>query len=150
MPVGMTLPYVVATGVNGQDRRLGGYRVRPLVINVGATWCVPCREEAASLDRLDWQPSAPFAVIGISTDEYHDRALGWLPASHAMLKHYIDHDLQWSTCSAHRSCPGLVCAQGSQGSARHRDHPGKPRHKDDGDGIANLVPRQRCAGRAGK
>jgi thiol-disulfide isomerase/thioredoxin len=98
VPVGGVLPDVVMTGLNGPDRSLSAYRGRPLLINVWASWCAPCREEAPSLERLAWQPSAvPFTVIGISTDDYRQRALRWLSASNATINHYIDHDLQLET-----------------------------------------------------
>lgn len=95
VPVGELLPDVVMTGLNGPDRRLASYRGRPLLISVWASWCGPCRQEAASLERLAWQPSrVPFAMIGISTDDYRDKALRWLASSNATINHYIDRQLQ--------------------------------------------------------
>jgi thiol-disulfide isomerase/thioredoxin len=40
--------------VDGQDHALslGDFRGRPIVLNIWATWCVPCREEMPALDRL--------------------------------------------------------------------------------------------------
>lgn len=96
--VGEVLPDVPMTGLNGADRRLSAYRGRRLVINVWASWCGPCRQEMASLERLAWQPGdVPFTVIGISTDDYRERALGWLQSSNATLSHYIDHQLRLET-----------------------------------------------------
>mgnify|MGYP000039890324 CR=1 FL=1 len=37
-------------GLNGPQRSLASYRGRPLIINVWASWCGPCRAEAASLE----------------------------------------------------------------------------------------------------
>jgi thiol-disulfide isomerase/thioredoxin len=96
--VGDVLPDVVLTGLNGADRRLSAYRGKRLIINVWASWCGPCRQEMASLERLAWQPGEPpLTVIGISTDDYRDRALGWLQSSNATLSHFIDHQLQLET-----------------------------------------------------
>ena len=95
VPVGDPLPDLVMAGLNGPDRRLSTFRGRPLLINVWASWCAPCRQEAASLERLTWQPSpVSFAVIGISTDDYRENALRWLAASNATISHYIDRQLQ--------------------------------------------------------
>ncbi|MDH4060150.1 MAG: TlpA family protein disulfide reductase, partial [Aquincola sp.] len=98
VPIGEVLPDVVMTGLNGPDRRLSTYRGRPLLINVWASWCGPCRQETASLERLAWQASpVPFTVVGVSTDDYRDRALRWLAASNATINHYIDRRLELET-----------------------------------------------------
>jgi hypothetical protein len=48
----------------------------------------------ASLERLAWlERSSYFAVIGISTDDYSDRAKAALAESNATISHFIDHDL---------------------------------------------------------
>ena len=93
--VGQTLPDATMQGLNGRSRRLSEYRGRPLVINVWASWCGPCRAETASLERLAWGESARrFTIIGISTDDYRDKALAWLKASNATLSHFIDQKLE--------------------------------------------------------
>lgn len=113
--VGHALPDVLMTGLNGPSRRLSSYRGRPLIINVWASWCGPCRAETASLERLAWLPTQePFAIIGISTDDHRERALRWLQASRATLSHFIDHDVQLETLLGARQIPltVLVDAQG--------------------------------------
>lgn len=115
VPVGGMLPDVTMNGLNGPDRRLSSYRGRPLIVNVWASWCGPCRLETASLERLAWLDSEEgFAVIGISTDDYRDNALRWLRASNATLSHFIDHELQLETLLGASSIPltVLVDAQG--------------------------------------
>jgi thiol-disulfide isomerase/thioredoxin len=92
--VGELLPDTTLTGINGPPRRLSEFRGKPLIINVWASWCGPCRAEMASLERLAWlERSSYFAVIGISTDDYLDRARAALAESNATISHFIDHDL---------------------------------------------------------
>jgi len=94
--VGQVLPDVVMTGLNGPNKPLSSYRGRPLIINVWASWCGPCRKEAASLERLAWsQAGRRYTVIGISTDDYRNDALKWLRHSNATISHYIDSGPHW-------------------------------------------------------
>jgi thiol-disulfide isomerase/thioredoxin len=92
--VGRLLPDVVMAGLNGPHRSLSSYRGRPLIINVWASWCGPCRAEAASLERLAWsEAGSRYVVIGISTDDDRNEALRWLKHSNATVSHYIDSRL---------------------------------------------------------
>lgn len=112
--VGELLPDVRLTGLNGPDRPLSSYRGRRLIINVWASWCGPCRQETASLERLAWQPGhVPLTVIGISTDDERALALGWLRSSNATLSHYIDHQLQLETLLGASRIPLTVLVDAS-------------------------------------
>ena len=89
--VGSILPDAVLAGLNGPHRKISSYRGRPLIINVWASWCAPCRAEAASLERLAWSAfGSKYDVIGISTDDDRNEALRWLKFSNATVSHYID------------------------------------------------------------
>jgi len=93
--IGQMLREAPLIGLNGPARKLSDYRGRPLLINVWASWCGPCRQEMASLERLAWQEHAvPFAVIGISTDDYAENAMKFLNGSNASISHFIDDRLQ--------------------------------------------------------
>lgn len=94
--VGQVMPDVVMAGLNGPHKRLSSYRGRPLIINVWASWCGPCRKEAASLERLAWSEAGRrYTVIGISTDDSRAEALRWLKHSSATISHYIDTAPHW-------------------------------------------------------
>ena len=94
VPIGGTLRDTMLRGLNGPSRNLSSFRGRPLIINVWASWCGPCREEMASLERLAWHDQQQyFAIIGISTDDYADRARELLKDTNATISHFIDHDL---------------------------------------------------------
>jgi thiol-disulfide isomerase/thioredoxin len=107
--IGGILRDAVLDGLNGPSRRLSQYRGRPLIINVWASWCGPCMEEMASLERLAWQDDPmPFAMIGISTDDYPERARAVLTRTNATLRHYIDHELQLENMLGASSIPLTV------------------------------------------
>lgn len=115
VPIGQPLREATMRGLNGPSRTLSSYRGRPLIINVWASWCAPCRSEMASLERLAWGDLADhFALIGISTDDYIDRARLLLQRTNATINHYIDHALELETMlgATHLPLTVLVGADG--------------------------------------
>jgi len=94
-PIGATLPDATLQGLNGPSLTLSVFRGRPLIINVWASWCGPCKEEMASLERLAWRnESRYFALIGISTDDDAQRAKDLLKKANATISQFIDTGLQ--------------------------------------------------------
>jgi peroxiredoxin len=65
-------PDFALKGIDGRNLRLSEFRGEPLVLHFWASWCGPCRESAASLDRLARDGDA--AVVGVSLDGSVDRA----------------------------------------------------------------------------
>jgi thiol-disulfide isomerase/thioredoxin len=65
------LPSVLVA--NGDGRKVGvldDLRGKFVLLNVWATWCVPCRKEMPTLDRLQEQLGAPdFEVVALSVDK---------------------------------------------------------------------------------
>lgn len=95
VPIGGTLRDATLHGLNGPSRALDSYRGKPLIINVWASWCGPCRQEMASLERLAWHDQAQqFAIIGISTDDDAAQAAGMLKNINATISQFIDQDLR--------------------------------------------------------
>jgi thiol-disulfide isomerase/thioredoxin len=92
--VGGALRDATMDGLNGPPRRLSEFIGRPLIINVWASWCGPCRAEMASLERLAWRDDAGFSIIGISTDDFRDQATAFLEHANATITHFIDSNLQ--------------------------------------------------------
>jgi len=88
--LGEQLPAMTLRGLNGPALSLASLRGRPLLINVWASWCEPCREEMTSLERLAWRNGGrDFAIIGISTDDDAQQALTLLRNTHATISHFI-------------------------------------------------------------
>ncbi len=92
--VGAVLREAPMQGLSGNSRLLSDYRGKPLVINVWASWCGPCREEMGSLEKLSHRFGGNrFSVIGISTDDYRDQAMAFLRHARTTFSHYIDSQL---------------------------------------------------------
>ena len=63
------LPELHFVDGNGQPMTLANFRGRSLLLNIWATWCVPCRKEMPTLDRLQAKLGGPdFQVITLSID----------------------------------------------------------------------------------
>ncbi len=93
--IGEPLRDATMRGLNTPPRRLAEFKGRPLLLNVWASWCGPCRAEMASLERLAWTEEASyFTILGISTDDYAENALAALKASNATITHFIDTNLE--------------------------------------------------------
>ena len=92
--IGGTLPEATMQGLSGPSRKLSEFRGKPLIINVWASWCGPCRSEMGSLERLFWRyEGRKFSMIGISTDDYRDKAEAFLKMSPSSFSHFIDSRL---------------------------------------------------------
>jgi len=92
--VGATLREATMQGLSGPSRKLSEFRGKPLIINVWASWCGPCRQEMGSLERLSRRHGGKnFTVIGISTDDYPDAARGFLQKAGTTFSHFIDSRL---------------------------------------------------------
>lgn len=54
----------------GRSLSLADFKDRALILNIWATWCVPCRQEMPSLDRLQATLGSPrFEVLAVSIDK---------------------------------------------------------------------------------
>ncbi|MFA6312008.1 MAG: TlpA disulfide reductase family protein, partial [Sterolibacterium sp.] len=74
--------------------KLSELRGKPLIINVWASWCGPCRAEMGSLERLSRRLGGKkIKVIGISTDDDAAAAAAFLTKSRVTFDNYLDKNL---------------------------------------------------------
>jgi thiol-disulfide isomerase/thioredoxin len=63
------MPALAFVGRGGHPLTLADFRGRVVLLNLWATWCVPCREEMPALDRLQQQLGGKdFVVVPLSID----------------------------------------------------------------------------------
>lgn len=94
VPVGAQLPEAQLNALVGNAAKLSSFRGKPLLINVWASWCGPCRAEMGSVERLYQRyGSKGFNVIGISTDDDHVAAAKFVKVSGVSFPNYIDRNL---------------------------------------------------------
>ena len=95
VPVGGALPDLALHGLSAPNARLGAYRGKPLIINVWASWCGPCADEMGAFVQLAKRyHGKQFNLIGVSTDDYADRALGFVKRQGIPFPTYIDAHLE--------------------------------------------------------
>ena len=91
---GGTLRDATMQGLSGPTQKLSAFRGKPLIINVWASWCGPCRQEMGSLEKLSRRYGGKkFSVIGISTDDYPVAAMGFLQKAKTTFSQFIDNRL---------------------------------------------------------
>ncbi len=92
--VGSYLREATLHGLSGNSRKLSEFRGKPLIINVWASWCGPCREEIGSIERLSRRfGGKQFNVIGISTDDDASAAVAFIKESKLSFANYLDSKL---------------------------------------------------------
>jgi thiol-disulfide isomerase/thioredoxin len=63
------LPQISFEDGQGRKHTLAEFRGRTVLLNIWATWCVPCRKEMPALDRLEQKLGGPgFEVLALSID----------------------------------------------------------------------------------
>ena len=63
------LPELTFTDGEGGPAKLSDFRGRIALVNLWATWCVPCRKEMPALDALEGRLGGPaFAVVAVNLD----------------------------------------------------------------------------------
>jgi cytochrome c biogenesis protein CcmG/thiol:disulfide interchange protein DsbE len=68
--VGEPAPAYEAKTIAGEPASLAALRGKPVLLNVWATWCHPCREELPDLERLHQANAARgLRIVGVSIDE---------------------------------------------------------------------------------
>src|SRR6266404_1353509 len=67
--VPLRLPDLAFEDAEGKARKLSDWRGRTVLVNLWATWCVPCRREMPALDHLQAKLGGPdFEVVAINID----------------------------------------------------------------------------------
>jgi thiol-disulfide isomerase/thioredoxin len=65
----LRLPDLAFEDADGKPRKLSDWRGRTVLVNLWATWCVPCRREMPALDHLQTRLGGPdFEVVAINID----------------------------------------------------------------------------------
>jgi thiol-disulfide isomerase/thioredoxin len=74
------VPQLAFKDATGADKSLADWHGRLVLLNLWATWCVPCRKEMPALDALEEKLGGPnFAVVAVNIDTRDlDKPKKWL------------------------------------------------------------------------
>ena len=65
----LKLPDLAFDDADGKPKKLSDWQGKTVLVNLWATWCVPCRKEMPALDRLQTRLKGPnFEVVAINVD----------------------------------------------------------------------------------
>lgn len=73
-------PVIAFTDAAGQPMSLADFKGKTILVNLWATWCVPCRQEMPALDKLQSELGGnDFQVVAINVDTRNpDKPKAWL------------------------------------------------------------------------
>ena len=65
----LRVPDLAFRDAQGSEHRLAEWRGRTVLLNLWATWCVPCRKEMPALDAIEGKLGGPaFEVVAVNID----------------------------------------------------------------------------------
>jgi cytochrome c biogenesis protein CcmG, thiol:disulfide interchange protein DsbE len=79
-------------GVDAYERRIAALRGYPIVVNVWASWCGPCRFEFPTFQRLSARYGRRVAFIGVDSQDSEDKAATYLRDTPVPYPSYSDPD----------------------------------------------------------
>jgi thiol-disulfide isomerase/thioredoxin len=76
----LKLPDITFRDAEGKERKLSDWHGRTVLLNLWATWCVPCRKEMPALEALEKKLGGPgFEVVAVNIDTRNpDKPKAWL------------------------------------------------------------------------
>lgn len=94
---GKAAPDLAVTTKDGAEMRLSDFAGRPVLVNLWATWCAPCKAEMPALDRLSARLGEEAVVLPISQDMKGWEAVTpfWDAGKFTALTPYLDADNAW-------------------------------------------------------
>ena len=120
-PAGRTpAPPLELADLQGLKHRLADYRGSAVLVNFWATWCVPCREEMPSIERLRASlEGRRFVVLAVNLAEPESRIRKFLEAVPVGFPVLLDRDAKASKAWQARVLPATFIV-GPDGAIRYR------------------------------
>jgi thiol-disulfide isomerase/thioredoxin len=79
-------------GASAYEKRIADLRGYPVVVNLWASWCVPCRQEFPVLQELSARYGKQVAFLGVNSEDSNDAAATFLREEPVPYPSYTDPD----------------------------------------------------------
>jgi thiol-disulfide isomerase/thioredoxin len=79
-------------GIDAYEKRLADLHGYPAVVNVWASWCIPCRQEFPVLQKLSARYGKQVAFLGVNAEDSSDAATTFLEEEPVPYPSYTDPD----------------------------------------------------------
>jgi thiol-disulfide isomerase/thioredoxin len=117
---GGATPPLELSDIQGVRHSLADYRGKVVLVNFWATWCVPCREEMPSIERLRASlEGRPFAVLAVNLAEPESRIRKFLEAVPVRFPVLVDRDTKTAKAWQAKLLPATYII-GPDGVIRYR------------------------------
>jgi cytochrome c biogenesis protein CcmG/thiol:disulfide interchange protein DsbE len=89
--VGASAPEFALPGLDGGELRLGSLRGQVVIVNFWASWCVPCREEAAALETV-WRRhrDSGLILVGVNIQDREGAARAFVDHTRTTYSNVVD------------------------------------------------------------
>jgi thiol-disulfide isomerase/thioredoxin len=117
---GGATPPLELSDLQGAKHRLTDYRGKVVLVNFWATWCVPCRDEMPSIERLRASlEGRGFAVLAVNLAEPESRIRKFLETVPLAFPVLLDRDTRTSRAWQAKLLPATYIV-GPDGAIRYR------------------------------
>lgn len=117
---GGATPALELSDMQGAKHRLADYRGKVVLVNFWATWCVPCRDEMPSIERLRSSlDNRRFAVLAVNLAEPESRIQKFLDAVRLNFPVLLDRDAKIARAWQAKMLPATYIV-GPDGRIRYR------------------------------
>jgi len=108
-------PQVAFTDTDGRPLTLADFKGKPVIVNLWATWCVPCLKEMPSLERLQANLDGRLIVAAVSQDRSGAQRVVPFVAEMGLrrLKIYLDPKADLGRALNSRGLPTSVIIDGA-------------------------------------
>lgn len=99
---------LIDAGKKGYEERIAELRGLPVVVNVWASWCGPCRAEFPHFQQVSARLGKRVAFLGVDSDDMGETASNFLQENPVPYPSYTDPDLKIKTSVGAIGLPATV------------------------------------------